>query len=62
VHWAGAIGTASEEIAPHRQIRARRLLMVIQCLVYSDHSFHKKDLRYLRAFYLKHCTGAFFNR
>ena len=62
VRWAGAIGTASEEIAPQRQIRARRLLMVIQCLVYSDHSFHKRDLRYLRAFYLKHCTGAFFNR
>ena len=62
VRWAEAIGTASGELAPHLRIRARRLLMVIQRLVYSDHSFRKRDLRFLQVFYLKHCTAAHFKR
>jgi len=49
---------AAFQSSPRLQSRFRRLLVVIQRLVYSDHGFRKRDLRFLSAFYLKHCASS----
>jgi hypothetical protein len=49
--WAEAIGHA----VPIVRNRSRRLLTVIQKLIYSDQGFRIRDLRYIRAFYLNYC-------
>jgi hypothetical protein len=53
VRWSQGLGDS----APRLRSRARRLLKVIQGLAYSDHGFRRRDLGYLRAFYLTYCTG-----
>ncbi len=53
--WARWVHT-SFETSP--QLHPRRLLVVIQRLVYSDHGFQKRDLRFLSAFYLKYCASS----
>jgi len=51
VRWTEAIC----QTEPQLQTRCRRLLQIIQRLTYSDHAFHKRDLWFLRAFYLRYC-------
>jgi len=55
--WAEQIGSASPRPTLRLHTRCRRLLTVIQTLMYSDHRFRERDLRFLRAFYLNYCTG-----
>jgi transglutaminase-like putative cysteine protease len=43
--------------SPQSQPKYRRLLVVVQRLVYSGHGFRKRDLRFLSAFYLKYCIS-----
>jgi transglutaminase-like putative cysteine protease len=53
VRWAESIGDST----PRLHSRAGRLLRVIQTLAYSDREFRRRDLDYLRAFYLTYCAG-----
>jgi len=53
VRWTEGIRAA----APQLQTRSRRLLAVIQRLMYSDQVFRKRDLGFLKAFYLSFCAG-----
>lgn len=55
--WVRWIRTTFQS-SPQLQSNFRRLLAVIQRLAYSDHGFRKRDLRFLSAFYLKHCTSS----
>jgi transglutaminase-like putative cysteine protease len=48
----------SFQASPQLQPKFRQLLVVIQRLVYSDHGFRKRDLRFLSAFYLKYCLSS----
>ena len=55
--WVRWIHTTFQS-SPQLQSKFRWLLVVIQRLVYSDQGFRKRDLRFLSAFYLKHCTSS----
>jgi len=57
VRWAKQIGAAAPRPAPRFQTRCLRLLKVIQTLMYSDHRFRERDLKYMRSFYLSYCAG-----
>jgi transglutaminase-like putative cysteine protease len=54
VQWVHTSFQASLQLQP----KFRRLLVVIQRLVYSDHGFRKRDLRFLSVFYLKYCASS----
>jgi transglutaminase-like putative cysteine protease len=54
VLWAARISASTPHLASQIQARSRRLLTVIQRLMYSDHAFRKRDLGFLKTFYLKH--------
>ncbi|UCF98070.1 MAG: transglutaminase domain-containing protein [Spirochaetaceae bacterium] len=43
--------------APHLEPYVSRLLVVVQRLVYSNRSFRRRDLHYLRTFYLRFCAA-----
>jgi hypothetical protein len=57
VRWTEAICASVTRRPLKLESRSRRLLMVILRLVYSDQAFRRRDLRYIRLFYLKYCTG-----
>jgi len=56
VGWVCWIGEV-ERILPRASKTLRRLLLIIQRLVYSDDALRIRDLRYLQAFYLRYCRG-----
>jgi transglutaminase-like putative cysteine protease len=66
VRWIAGIGEAGPGSVPraataqtsHFQSRSHRLLDVVQRLVYSDQAFHRRDLEFIRLFYLVYCTGS----
>jgi hypothetical protein len=62
VRWAERISAATPQLAPRLQTRSRRLLTVIQRLMYSDRPFRKRDLRLIRTFYLNYCAGSVISR
>lgn len=52
--WVQWVHTSFQAV-PQLHPKFRRLLVVIQRLVYSDHRFRERDLKFLSAFYLKYC-------
>jgi transglutaminase-like putative cysteine protease len=62
VRWAERISAATPQLAPRLQTRSRRLLTVIQRLMYSDQAFRKRDLGLIRTFYLNYCAGSVISR
>jgi transglutaminase-like putative cysteine protease len=60
VRWTEKIGEAAACSAAGQaariQARSRRLLRVMQRLVYSDNAFRRLDLRFIRLFYLTYCA------